>query len=145
MDKAPFSKHKCQVDPTNFLSAFSAATYSEPRLLLKHRCRVGLGMLANSQTVHTFPDSGLHQGGNSADLVRYLKQWNEAKRLYPAPVGNVPEHLRGKLFSVFKDAQTHRVVFNRIPQNNQEVHIPGYTQHTTVGHDLVELEVPPDI
>ncbi len=41
-----------------------------------------------------------------------------------------------------KNKTVDRVVFNRIPRNAQEVHLPGYARFSIGGHDLGEVEIP---
>ena len=53
-----------------------------------------------------------------------------------------PPTEQGALFPVFKDDRTDRIVFNRVPRNRVEFHLPGYARYTIGGHDLLELHVP---
>ena len=50
---------------------------------------------------------------------------------------------QGSLVAVPKSETQDRVVFNRIPRNAHEVHLPGYARFGIGGHELADIEVPP--
>ena len=45
----------------------------------------------------------------------------------------------GELFEVAKDAETTRVVFNRVPRNDAEIHLPGAASLTPCGAALCDI------
>ncbi|CAK0890054.1 unnamed protein product, partial [Prorocentrum cordatum] len=110
--KAPFAKAECHFDPLAFLAPFAAATFLEPRLLA--RDGPGVGPLARAVGPPT----------------------------RPAPARPARQALRGTLFPVFKDANTQRVVFNRIARNSAELPLGGFSRLAPSAAVLVDLEVP---
>ena len=69
-------------------------------------------------------------------------QWDARHRLLWEPPWTTSRDQQGTLFAVPKNTSQDRVVFNRIPRNAQEVHLPGYARFCIGGHDLTDLEVP---
>ncbi|CAK0817411.1 unnamed protein product, partial [Prorocentrum cordatum] len=140
--KAPFAKAECHFDPLAFLAPFSAATFLEPRLL----ARDGPGADPLARTVgpptRPAPARPARQAGKPGDLLQYLKQRDDVGRLELVDVTDSPQALRGTLFPVFKDANTQRVVFNRIARNSAELPLGGFSRLTPSAAALVDLEVP---
>ena len=83
------------------------------------------------------------QRGKTKDILSYLGQWDACGRLHLEPSWTVPSSVCGSLFAVPKTAEVDRVVFNRIPYNSLELHLPGYAKFSAGGHELTELIVPP--
>ena len=72
-----------------------------------------------------------------------MRQWDAAGRLQLEHPRFAAADEQGSLFPVYKDADTDRIVFNRIPRNRKEFHLPGFSRFTIAGSDLVDLFVPP--
>ena len=117
---AVFAKTDADFDPTPFLGVFVAACYVEPDLL--HRRRLPPGSLPEV-SVPSGP-----QRGRQEDIIAYLRQWDARHRLLLEPMWTTARDQQGTLFAVPKSECQDRVVFNRIPRNSQEVHLPGYAR-----------------
>ncbi len=128
---ASFKKTDADFDAPRFLTPLSAACLLEPRLL-----RPPADALPS-------PKPGLFQHGSVAGLRRVLDQWDRHHRLALFPPSEVPAAERGELFEVPKDGSSTRVVFNRIPANSREVHLPGAAALTPSGHALVDIDLGP--
>ena len=133
--RSPFMKSDSNFNPLEFLSVFHAAAYVEPALL--DRSRLPGGSPGPGPPVPP-------QRGCTRELIDYLRRWDSAGRLLLVEPGGVPKSQCGGLFPVAKDEATDRIVFNRIPRNAHEVHLTGYAKYTVSGHDLIDLEVPPN-
>ena len=123
--RATFAKTDADFDPTPYLGVFAAAAYLEPDLL--HRRRLP-GGLAAGIAVPSGP-----QRGQQADMIGYLRQWDVRRRLLLEPTWTTTRTQQGSLFAVPKNVDEDRVVFNRIPRNAQEVHLPCYARYTVGG------------
>ena len=128
--KATFKKTAASCEGTDHLSTLSAACFLEPRLL-----EVDRGPRAAP------PPNGLFQHGTSDGVMQFLRQWDEHGRLALFPSGTVPRGEWGELFEVVKDADATRVVFNRIPRNYYEVHLPGAAASTPSGIAFVDVQL----
>lgn len=133
--RATFAKTDADFDPTPFLGVFAAACYVEPDLL--HRSRLPRGILP-ADAVASGPQRGLQ-----CDVLGYLRKWDERHRLLLEPPWTTCRTQQGTLFAVPKTEDVDRVVFNRIPRNAQEVHLPGYARFCIGGHDFTELLLGP--
>ncbi|CAK0886346.1 unnamed protein product, partial [Prorocentrum cordatum] len=140
--KAPFAKAECHFDPLAFLAPFAAATFLEPRLPARDGPGVGPLARAVGPPTRPAPARPARQAGKPGDLLQYLKQWDDVGRLELVDAADSPQALRGTLFPVFKDANTQRVVFNRIARNSAELPLGGFSRLTPSAAMLVDLEVP---
>ncbi|CAK0850516.1 unnamed protein product [Prorocentrum cordatum] len=140
--KAPFAKAECHFDPLALLAPFSAATFLEPRLLAREGPGASPLARAVGPPTRPAPARPARQTGKPGDLLQYLKQWDDVGRLELGDVTDSPQALRGTLFPVFKDANTQRVVFNRIARNSAELPLGGFSRLTPGAATLVGLEVP---
>ena len=134
-DRATFAKTQADFDPVPYLGVFSAACYLDPELLDRRRLPTGI-----LPPIVPIP-SGL-QRGVKADILGYLRQWDAHGRLHLEAPWTTSRDQQGSLFSVPKSESKDRVVFNRMPRNAFEVHLPGYAKYSVSGHDLAEVVVP---
>ena len=134
-DRAIFSKTVAHFDPLPYLGVFSAACFLEPRLL-------DLRTLPESVRPAVQEVKAPPQRGATADVLAYLRQWDAAGRLLLEHPRHALATEQGSLFPVYKDDVTDRIVFNRVPRNRVEFHLPGYARYTVSGHDLLEIDVP---
>ena len=58
------------------------------------------------------------------------------------PPWTIPRDELGSLFAVPKSEAVDRVVFNRVPRNAKELHLPGFAKFCIGGHDLTDLIAP---
>ena len=133
--RATFAKTDADFDPTPFLGVFAAACYIELDLL--HRRRLPLGTLP-VDSVASGPQRGLQQ-----DIIQYLMQWDARHRLLLEAPWTTSRDQQGSLFAVPKNESQDRIVFNRVPRNGHEVHLPGYARYGIGGHDLTNIILPP--
>ena len=124
--RATFAKTRANFDPRPHLSVFAAACFEEPRLLE--------GRLPPCDAVAAPP-----QRGRTANILAFLRQWDDHGRLLPEPSGATDRTQQGSLFPVPKSAEEDRIVFNRIPRNRHEQHLAGYAKFTPAGSDFVDV------
>lgn len=136
--RSPFAKTDSSWDPLPYLGVETASTYVEPRLLMTG-CP-----LAPSVSSGPPPASGLRQRGQRKEILAHLRRWDDSGRLLLVDAADVPAAQRGELFPVFKSGDEDRIVFNRIPRNQLERHVGGFSSLTPAAPCLVELELPPD-
>ena len=133
--RAVFAKTDADFEPTEYLGTFAAACYIEPDLLSRKRLPGGLPA---ERLVASGPQRGL-QG----DILGYLRQWDAHRRLLLEPPSSTSRTQQGTLFPVPKSAEADRIVFNRIPRNIHETHLPGYARYTVGGHEFTEVVMGP--
>ena len=134
-ERTVFAKTDADFDPVNHLGTFTAACYLDPDLLSRARLPGGL---PSDQLVTSGPQRGLQ-----CQILGYLQQWDRHHRLLLEPPWTTSRDQQGTLFPVPKSASVDRIVFNRIPRNAHEVHLPGYARFTVGGHELAELVMEP--
>ena len=136
--RAVFAKRQTSFDPTPYLGVFSAAAYLEPDLLSLDR----LPQHVRPPAVDLPPPQ--QQRGATSDVLAFMWQWDRHGRLHLEPPWMTPRSEQGSLFPVWKSDTEDRVVFNRIPRNSKEFHLPGHAKFTVGGHELCEIQVPPN-
>ena len=133
--RSVFAKTNADFEPTEHLGTFAAACYIDPDLLSRARLPGGV---PPESLVASGPQRGIQ-----CDILGYLQQWDHHHRLLLEPPWTTSRTQQGTLFPVPKTADTDRIVFNRIPRNRHEMHLPGYARFTVGGHDLIELVMQP--
>ena len=134
--RAIFAKEHVTFDPCPYLGVYSAAAYIEPDLLKLDR-------INEAYRPSILPAPGGSQRGRAADLLDFFRQWDAHGRLHLEAPWTIARGIQGSLFAVPKTADVDRVVFNRVPQNAFEFHLPGYARYCVGGHDLIEIIIPP--
>ena len=121
-------------DPLPSLGVFSAATYLEPRLVLRRR-PVG---------------KDEEQGNWKSDLIDILGQWGKAGRLYLAAANEIDLDEASRLFPVWKDAEQDRAVQDKAATPPKvTVLIPSYKHeafvekaiHSALAQTLTDLQI----
>jgi hypothetical protein len=95
-----------------------------------------------SEFSHTAPRPGLFQHGEDSGILGYLRQWDRHGRLLLLSPGEVKRSHWGELFEVPKSAQATRVVFNRTPRNDFELHLAHFSKEIPSGSALCDLHLP---
>ena len=135
VDRAIFAKVLGNFDPLPYLGVFHAACYEDPSLL-------DLRRLPETHRPDVPSTPSPPQRGAPSEVLCFMRQWDAAGRLDLEHPRFAAADEQGSLFPVYKDAETDRIVFNRIPRNEKEFHLPGYSKFTIAGSDLVDLHVP---
>lgn len=135
---ATFKKTAANFDAAKFLSPLSAACLLEPRLLETAGSRAGVEFSNGGQPPRERAP-GMFQHGSSEGIILFLKQWDAHDRLSLFPAGSVPRCDWGELFEVAKDSESTRVVFNRVPRNEAEIHLPGAASTTPSGAAFCDI------
>ena len=81
----------------------------------------------------------VRQAGSTESLVSYLKVWGSRHRLLLVPGDAVARSQRGRLFPIYKNSTSNRVVFARCPRNDLEYHYAGYSRFSASGPDFCEV------
>ena len=133
--RAVFAKEPADFDPCPFLGVFAAAAHVEPDL-------PRLDRIPEPYRPSILQEPGGSQRGRAADLISFFNQWDVHGRLHLELTHTIERTRLGSLFAVPKTELVDRIVFNRVPQNAHEFHLPGYARFCIGGHDLTELIVP---